>query len=426
MIALRYGTPPIVHRDGRPGRHRHRRDDASRAPAPGSSSTRRPSRRCSRRATRRCALRAAGGPPWEGLLDRGMAVDFDWVTGSAPRYVEAYGGRSTIRRAASSAAPRLSRARASRAARRLGRVRPLRRVRGARDGQDVVGADPRRERRQRRVRHVARRSPGRRGRARSGCRPRPGRRGRRGRRPSRRSRGGRARAASSIWVSASALARTSPADQAGFAPPRARAIGRRRGRRRAPRTGPSAIRAMSDSGIGRRIEQDERRRPDPGDRAARPRSSRPSCGRRPGAPGRRARPPGSTRRRRRRCRGTGGGRSSGRSARGPGRSGATTRRPVAASAGPTRHQIARPTPSRRGSGRAAGRRVAPGAATRTGSRRRPSIDRSPGPSVVGAASAADDGGDRRAGTIGMRAVTMRGRSSASGMRSGARPRRRDR
>jgi starch synthase len=36
------------------------------------------------------ALRAAGGAPWEALLDRGMAVDFDWTTGSAPRYLEAY------------------------------------------------------------------------------------------------------------------------------------------------------------------------------------------------------------------------------------------------------------------------------------------------------------------------------------------------
>ena len=35
-------------------------------------------------------MRARGGAPWEGLLDRGMAVDFDWVSGSAPRYVEAY------------------------------------------------------------------------------------------------------------------------------------------------------------------------------------------------------------------------------------------------------------------------------------------------------------------------------------------------
>ena len=42
-------------------------------------------------------MRAAGGAPWDGLLDRGMAVDFDWVTGSAPRYVEAYRRAMDIR-----------------------------------------------------------------------------------------------------------------------------------------------------------------------------------------------------------------------------------------------------------------------------------------------------------------------------------------
>ena len=31
-----------------------------------------------------------GGAAWEALVDAGMAVDFDWVTSSAPRYVDAY------------------------------------------------------------------------------------------------------------------------------------------------------------------------------------------------------------------------------------------------------------------------------------------------------------------------------------------------
>jgi glycogen synthase len=43
------------------------------------------------------AMRAAGGAAWDGLLDRGMAVDFDWTTGSAPRYVEAYERAVAIR-----------------------------------------------------------------------------------------------------------------------------------------------------------------------------------------------------------------------------------------------------------------------------------------------------------------------------------------
>ena len=84
---------------------RHAADRASRrADWPTPSSTRPPtrargrasasrgrrSRDCSRRVTRRCGLRAEGGPAWEGLLDRGMAVDFDWVSGAAPRYLDAY------------------------------------------------------------------------------------------------------------------------------------------------------------------------------------------------------------------------------------------------------------------------------------------------------------------------------------------------
>jgi starch synthase len=44
------------------------------------------------------ALRAAGGAGWASLLDRGMAVDFDWTTGSAPRYVDAYRRAIAIRR----------------------------------------------------------------------------------------------------------------------------------------------------------------------------------------------------------------------------------------------------------------------------------------------------------------------------------------
>ena len=40
----------------------------------------------------------SGGPAWDGLVQRGMAVDFDWTTGSAPRYVEAYERAIRIRR----------------------------------------------------------------------------------------------------------------------------------------------------------------------------------------------------------------------------------------------------------------------------------------------------------------------------------------
>jgi starch synthase len=87
MIALRYGTPPIVHRDRRSGRHRHRRADQP-GRGTGFSFTGRPWRACSDACDARVRC-AAAGPAWSALLDRGMAVDFDWVTGSAPRYVEA-------------------------------------------------------------------------------------------------------------------------------------------------------------------------------------------------------------------------------------------------------------------------------------------------------------------------------------------------
>jgi glycogen synthase len=40
----------------------------------------------------------AGGPMWDGLLDRAMAVDFDWVRGSAPDYLDAYRRAIEIRR----------------------------------------------------------------------------------------------------------------------------------------------------------------------------------------------------------------------------------------------------------------------------------------------------------------------------------------
>ena len=48
-------------------------------------------------------MRARGGAAWDGLVDRGMAVDFDWTTGSAPRYVEAY--RRASRSGATEAQP---------------------------------------------------------------------------------------------------------------------------------------------------------------------------------------------------------------------------------------------------------------------------------------------------------------------------------
>ena len=99
MIALRYGTPPIVHRTGGLA---DTVIDASAAPARGTGFVfDEPEPEALVDACERAfRFRAAGGAAWEGLLERGMAVDFDWVTGSAPRYVDAYRRAVAIRRRA--------------------------------------------------------------------------------------------------------------------------------------------------------------------------------------------------------------------------------------------------------------------------------------------------------------------------------------
>ena len=97
MIALRYGTPPIVNRTG--GLADTVVDEATHPGAgTGFSFEGATVAGLIRACEAAMRMRAAGGPPWEGLLDRGMAVDFDWVTGSAPRYVDAYRRAVEIRR----------------------------------------------------------------------------------------------------------------------------------------------------------------------------------------------------------------------------------------------------------------------------------------------------------------------------------------
>lgn len=98
MVSLRYGTPPIVHATGGLAdtvidEHDH--------PGAGTGFV-------FRHATADGLMWAcrefraryrAGGPAWESLLDRGMAVDFDWRTGSAPAYVAAYQRAIALRKA---------------------------------------------------------------------------------------------------------------------------------------------------------------------------------------------------------------------------------------------------------------------------------------------------------------------------------------
>ena len=97
MVGLRYGTPPIVHATG------GLRDtviDVDDEPTTGtgfafeSASSDALVDAC----TRFLARFNAGGALWEALLDRGMAVDFDWRTASAPAYLAAYRRAISIRR----------------------------------------------------------------------------------------------------------------------------------------------------------------------------------------------------------------------------------------------------------------------------------------------------------------------------------------
>ncbi len=97
MIALRYGTPPIVHATG--GLRDTVRDEPEHPGSGTGFAFRKPTAKALRAACRAFAgMLRAGGPGWESLLDRGMAVDFDWRTGSAPAYVDAYRRAIALRR----------------------------------------------------------------------------------------------------------------------------------------------------------------------------------------------------------------------------------------------------------------------------------------------------------------------------------------
>jgi starch synthase len=97
MIALRYGTPPIVHRTGGLA---DTVIDETRSPGEGTGFVfDHPTTTALLEACDAAfALRARGGAAWNGLVDRGMTVDFDWTTGSAPKYVGAYRRAVMIRR----------------------------------------------------------------------------------------------------------------------------------------------------------------------------------------------------------------------------------------------------------------------------------------------------------------------------------------
>jgi starch synthase len=100
MIALRYGTPPLVRQTGglgdtvvdeteRPGEGTGIVFDE---PTPGALLA---------ACERAFALRGRDGSAttWQAMIQRGMALDFGWQTGSAPRYVTAYRQAIELRRA---------------------------------------------------------------------------------------------------------------------------------------------------------------------------------------------------------------------------------------------------------------------------------------------------------------------------------------
>ena len=89
MIALRYGTPPIVRATG------GLRDtviDVTENRTTGTGVTFEGEKPADLVAAceRFLALYRAGGRTWKSLLDRGMAVDFDWRSASAPAYLDIY------------------------------------------------------------------------------------------------------------------------------------------------------------------------------------------------------------------------------------------------------------------------------------------------------------------------------------------------
>jgi starch synthase len=97
MISLRYGTPPVVRRTG--GLADSVIDERTR-PGEGTGFAFGPATPGALAEASEAAMtmRSAGGPVWDALVARGMAVDFDWVRGSAPRYSALYQRAVAIRR----------------------------------------------------------------------------------------------------------------------------------------------------------------------------------------------------------------------------------------------------------------------------------------------------------------------------------------
>jgi starch synthase len=97
MISLRYGTPPIVRRTG--GLADSVVDERTRTgEGTGFSFDAATPVALAQACEAAMTMRIAGGKPWQALVARGMAVDFEWSRGSAPRYAALYERAVAIRR----------------------------------------------------------------------------------------------------------------------------------------------------------------------------------------------------------------------------------------------------------------------------------------------------------------------------------------
>ena len=99
MIALRYGTPPIVRRTGGLG---DTVIDETDRPGEGTGFVfdEATPESLLEACVRAFATRGTDGSAdaWQAVVERGMALDFGWETGSAPRYVAAYRRAIGLRR----------------------------------------------------------------------------------------------------------------------------------------------------------------------------------------------------------------------------------------------------------------------------------------------------------------------------------------
>ncbi len=97
MIALRYGTPPVVRRTGGLADSVIDVDDRSGEGTGFVFDAATPAALVAA-VERAAALRASDPAGWASLLGRGMAVDFRWETGPAPQYLAAYRRAVALRR----------------------------------------------------------------------------------------------------------------------------------------------------------------------------------------------------------------------------------------------------------------------------------------------------------------------------------------